>query len=108
MHRKKKQRHVLATDLRQGHALACADLLGIGRDQVVVGWRNPNDDKRVGVRLYVPSKDGASWSRHTIDDNTMACEDLKVADLNGDGRPDVVAAGRSTHNLVIYWNRSAQ
>ena len=24
----------------------------------------------------------------------------------GDGRPDIVASGRSTHNLVIYWNRT--
>jgi hypothetical protein len=35
----------------------------------------------------------------------MACEDIQVADLNGDGKPDIVAAGRSTHNLKIYWNQ---
>jgi hypothetical protein len=28
-----------------------------------------------------------------------------VADLNGDGRKDIVAVGRATHNAVIYWNR---
>jgi hypothetical protein len=27
-----------------------------------------------------------------------------VADLNGDGRPDLVAVGRATHNVKIYWN----
>jgi len=36
----------------------------------------------------------------------MACEDLQVADLNGDGRPDIVAAGRATRNLKIYFNES--
>ncbi|MEZ5301545.1 MAG: VCBS repeat-containing protein [Verrucomicrobiales bacterium] len=35
----------------------------------------------------------------------MACEDLKLADLNGDGRLDVIAAGRATNNVVIYWNK---
>jgi hypothetical protein len=37
----------------------------------------------------------------------MACEDIAVADLDQDGRPDVVAAGRDTHNLKVYWNEGA-
>lgn len=37
----------------------------------------------------------------------MACEDLKIADLNGDGKLDIIASGRATKNLVIYWNESA-
>jgi hypothetical protein len=41
-----------------------------------------------------------------IDDNTMACEDMKAADLDGDGDLDLVAAGRATRNVVIYWNKS--
>jgi len=31
---------------------------------------------------------------------------LKVADLNGDGKADIIAAGRATKNVVIYWNRN--
>lgn len=30
-----------------------------------------------------------------------------AADLNGDGRIDLVAGGRETHNVRIYWNRGA-
>ncbi|GAA5478792.1 VCBS repeat-containing protein [Haloferula helveola] len=99
-------RVVVDDSLAEGHALACADLLGLGYDQVVAGWRKPNAEKKVGIRLYVPdSHDGTSWKRHAvIDDNTMACEDLKVADLNSDGKPDIIAAGRATRNLVVYWN----
>lgn len=101
------QRSVLAEDLNEGHGLACADLLGLGSDQVVIGWRNPNAQKKVGLRLYLPpDSHGSSWKSDVINDNTMACEDLKVADLDGDGRPDIVASGRSTHNLVIYWNKT--
>jgi hypothetical protein len=36
----------------------------------------------------------------------MACEDLKIADLNNDGRPDIIAAGRATKNVIIYWNET--
>jgi hypothetical protein len=43
-----------------------------------------------------------------VDDNTMACEDLKLADLNGDGRLDVIAAGRATKNVIIYWNETGK
>lgn len=100
----KMQREVLAEDLNQGHALACADLLGTGEDQIVVGWRNPNAEGKTGIRLYERQKKGG-WKMHLIDDNVMACEDLKVADLNQDGKPDIIAAGRASHNLIIYWNR---
>jgi hypothetical protein len=54
--------------------------------------------------MYVPTESSEQWKTYTIDDNQMACEDLKVVDLDGDGKPEIVAAGRATNNLVIYWN----
>ncbi len=101
------ERQVLDDTLAEGHALGCADFLGLGRQQIVAGWRAPNKEKKVGIKMYVPLDDkGEKWQTHVIDDNQMACEDLKVADLDGDGRPDIIASGRATHNLVIYWNRT--
>ena len=44
-------------------------------------------------------------TRHVIDDGAIGCEDLIVADFNADGRPDILAGGRSTHNVKIYWNQ---
>jgi hypothetical protein len=35
----------------------------------------------------------------------MGCEDAVAADLDADGRPDIIAGGRATHNVKIYWNR---
>lgn len=96
-------RRVLADDLAQGHALATGDLLGDGSSQVVVGWRNQNEEGKVGIRLY--HRDEGGWRSRPIDDNTMACEDLKLADLDGDGRLEVIASGRASRNLAIYWNR---
>ncbi len=100
------ERLVLSDDLQQGHALACADLLGLGYDQVVVGWREPNREGKVGIKLYVPvDEQGDGWMHHYIDEDGMACEDLKVADLDSDGDLDIVAAGRATKNLKVYWNQ---
>jgi hypothetical protein len=98
-------RIVLDDDLNQGHAVATADLMGTGSHQIVAGWRQPNKAGKVGVKLYYPVDDEAKkWNSVFVDDNSMACEDLRIGDLNADGRPDIVAAGRSTHNLKIYWN----
>jgi hypothetical protein len=34
----------------------------------------------------------------------VAVEDLAAADLDGDGRVDIVAVGRATKNVRVYWN----
>ncbi|HEV3203353.1 MAG TPA: FG-GAP-like repeat-containing protein [Gemmataceae bacterium] len=39
-----------------------------------------------------------------VDDGGVAVEDLVAGDLNGDGKIDIVAVGRQTHNVRIYWN----
>ena len=99
-------RTVLDDSLSQGHALGLADVLGTGKLQVVAGWRGPDKDGKVGIRIYEQTDDG--WKSHTLDDNGIACEDLKLSDLDGDGKLDVIAAGRATKNVVIYWNRGSQ
>jgi hypothetical protein len=45
-----------------------------------------------------------AFERHVIDDGGVAVEDALAVDLDGDGRPDLVAGGRATHNLKVYWN----
>lgn len=99
-------RRVLDSSLVDGHALACGDFSGRGGDQIVVGWRAMGKPgARVGIKLFTAGdSEGQEWSHVLVDDNTMACEDLCLADLNGDGRLDIVAAGRATRNLKIYWN----
>jgi hypothetical protein len=102
------RREVVDDGLIDGHALACGDLLGIGQPQIVAGWRAMGRPRsvKVGVALYVPV--GNRWMKVWVDDDGMACEDLTLADLDGDGRLDIVASGRSTHNLKVYFNESSR
>ena len=105
------QRTVLDSKLNQGHAVAVGDFLGNGERQIVAGWRAPNESGKFGIKFYFSESDvgsGGAWSSFFVDENEMACEDLRAADLDGDGRLDIVASGRSTHNLKIYWNRPSK
>ncbi len=85
-----------------GHALWTGDLDGDGDEELAFGWRlrggTPYD--RPGVAIYDPG----TGDIQIVDWGGMATEDLTIADLDADGKPEIVAAGRSTHNLKIYWN----
>ncbi len=105
------ERHVLTDKLTEGHALACGDLLGAGSDQIVVGWRGKvgAPASTTGVALWAPlDAKGEQWRETVIDPGGMACEDLVLADLNADGRLDIVASGRATKNVKIYFNETAR
>lgn len=100
-------RNVLTDKLVQGHALACADVLGTGGDQIIVGWRGnipPKEGDSVGLAVWTALDDNGKQWRETVIDTSTACEDLAVADLDADGKPDIIAAGRASHNLRILWN----
>jgi hypothetical protein len=105
-------RHVIDEKLRWGHAVWCADLDGDGNDELIIGIRDDlsqNPGERRGVRVYKALDDrGTKWELRIIDSGGVAVEDLAAADLNGDGRIDMVAAGRQTHNLRIYWNEGGK
>jgi hypothetical protein len=95
-------RSVIEEQLTGGHALGWGDFDKDGDDELAVGWR----DKEGGLALYEIDRDGKVVAKHPIDAGGMATEDLAVADLDGDGRPDIVASGRRTSNVKIYFNRS--
>ncbi|HEV2292371.1 MAG TPA: VCBS repeat-containing protein [Tepidisphaeraceae bacterium] len=104
---KEWKRTVIDDQLRWGHAISCADLDGDGSDEIIVGVRDPLPGKaQNGVRVYRATDDeGAKWNKSELDPGGVAVEDLAVADLNGDGKPDIVGVGRQTRNVRIYWNQ---
>ena len=101
------QRHVLDDDLKWGHAVYCANLDDDPDEELIIGVRDDkNDQARRGLRIYDPDSSGRNWQRTIVDPGSVAIEDLNVGDFNGDGRTDIVAVGRQTHNVKIYWNET--
>lgn len=106
------RRQVVAEPLAWGHAVWTTDLDGDGDDELIIGQRDPNREapnapRGPGIYVFDPKSnaDGLSFDRHAIDEGGVACEDALAADLDGDGRPEIIAGGRATHNVRVYWNR---
>jgi hypothetical protein len=105
-------RRVVAEPLPWGHAVLIANLDDDDDDELIIGQRDPNKPGTAGPRgpgifLFdpIPGAKPVAFERHTLDDGGMACEDALTADLDGDGRAEIIAGGRATHNVKIYWNR---
>ena len=87
-------------EIGSGHTIVTADFDGDGRDEIVTGDRG---DSR---RLYLYAAAGAAggaWSRRILDEN-MSPSGCAVADLNRDGRIDLICIGGRTANLKWYEN----
>jgi hypothetical protein len=99
--RGKWQRQVIDSSVEDGHTIVAADFVGNGEQQVVAGFRK-------GHSLVLYREDGKGvWTRQVIDEH-MAAAGCAVADLNGDGRIDLVCIGSATANLVWYENVSGR
>ncbi|MGA2077199.1 MAG: VCBS repeat-containing protein [Terriglobia bacterium] len=96
-------RHPVDDSFHDGHALLCADLDGDGNDEIVAGFRGPGTSLYV---YYALDASGLKWERQTLD-TQMAASGVVTADINGDGRLDLVAIGASTANVKWYENLGA-
>jgi hypothetical protein len=98
------QREVIDATFNEGHALICADLDGDHKDEIIAGYRGK------GASLYIyhcQDSVGKKWERIALDEGDMAASGLDVADINGDGRPDIIAVGTATSNIKWYENLGA-
>lgn len=113
------RRTVIDEGYVRGHAIALADLDGDGGDEIVFGSSDASTRPGYGPTLAVYSlaagDEGSggrsaaahakdAWRRSVLDAGGVAVEAVAVADLTGDGRPDIVAVGRATHNVKLFVN----
>lgn len=108
-------RHTIDSSWSQAHASALVDLNGDGQPDLVTGKRymahngtDPGEKEPLGLYWYeyrkVPptgrgptGNGGVEWVRHLIDYGSRmgAGLQIRVADIDGDGDLDIVAAGKS-------------
>ncbi len=78
-------RQVIDNELRDAHTINTVDLNGDGVDEIIAGARGTHN-----VNIY--QLDNGEWTRSVLDAN-MPAAGCGVADLNGDGLPDIVCIG---------------
>jgi hypothetical protein len=93
-----RQRQVIDDALVDGHTILTADLNGDGSDEIVAGFRGGSHS----VNIYY--HDAGKWTRVPLDSGGMAAAACAAADLDGDGRTDLVCIGTATANLKWYRN----
>ena len=80
--------HVIATDLKGGYQVVAADLNGDGKPDLIALATQMTDL----VWFENPTPPATSWERHVIASGLTGMINLAVADIDGDGIPEIVLA----------------
>ncbi|MFB3786712.1 MAG: FG-GAP repeat domain-containing protein [bacterium] len=93
------ERAVIDDSYVSGHAVAAGDFDRDGDDEILAGFRGEGWT----IYLYDFTRDGSpAWKRWTVDRGGVAVQGISVGDLDADGRPDFVATGGATNNVMLY------
>jgi hypothetical protein len=108
------KRHDIDTTYSQLHSVVWADLDGDGRNEVITGkrWRGHKDGdagSHEPMCVFRYTWDGKTFERDTIafDDGVGTGMQIRVADMDADGKPDLVVAGK-TGTYVLFNRGKAQ
>ena len=97
------QRRVIYDRLIEGHEVCVGDFNGDGRDDIVAGDRARGEIAGSHV-FYAQDDRGAEWRHEDLDPMGMSASGCAVADVNTDGRLDIVQVGGGTKNIKWYEN----
>jgi hypothetical protein len=102
--------HEIHKEVSQTHSLNMVDMNGDGLPDLVTGKRffahNGNDpgahEPAVLMWFELAIDDGKpSWTPHVIDDNSGVGTQFVVADINGDGKPDIATSNKKGTHVFI-------
>ena len=103
--------HLIDKSWSQAHSMAWADLDGDGEGELITGkrvrghgGRDPGAAEPACLFYYTLDRANQRFVRHTISPPGVgvgAGMQIRVADLNGDGRPDIAVSGKSGTWLLI-------
>jgi hypothetical protein len=103
--------HLVDKSWSQGHCLVWTDIDGDGEPELISGKRvrahtagDPGVNEPACLYYYDWDKAAKKFTRHTIGapgENIGGGMQIRVADLNGDGRPDIVVAGKTGTWLLV-------
>ena len=79
------------------------DFNGDGRDEIVAGDRAEGKVASSHI-FYSVDESGKEWHHEELDHMGMSASGCQIADINGDGRPDIVMIGGATANIKWYEN----
>ncbi|NQY92320.1 MAG: VCBS repeat-containing protein, partial [Deltaproteobacteria bacterium] len=98
------KRHIITEDFPAGHEATTADLDGDGDLDVIATGHRPG---RVAW-FENPGNPTARWRKHLLKDNWPNANQVIIADLNNDGRDDIVTCADVDSRELRWWRNDGQ
>ncbi|MCA9040664.1 MAG: VCBS repeat-containing protein [Planctomycetaceae bacterium] len=99
------KKHIIKTHFDDAFEATAADLDADGDiDVVATTWRNPGR-----IAWFENTGDPAgTWKYHPLKENWRSANQVIIADMNGDGKPDIIACAERGSVEVRWWRNEGR